>query len=109
MGVKFSFYFWVSSINSLEICASNWETTNLSEGLFEWPLLITALRVLKRLPCINVIIIIVDLRFQPKLSICNQIVPAVKFGDSFKYGRFFYFEMSNQDHKSKLISLFLPL
>ena len=51
-----------------------------------------------------------SLQFQPKLFICNEIVPAVKNGDSFKYlGRFFDFEMSNQDHKSKLVSLFSTL
>ena len=51
-----------------------------------------------------------SLQFPSKLFICNQIVPAVKNGDSFKYlGRFFDFEMSNQDHKSKLVSLLSTL
>ena len=49
-----------------------------------------------------------SLQIQPKLFICNEIVPAVKNGDSFKYlGCFFDFEMNTQDLNSFLFSLLL--
>ena len=48
-----------------------------------------------------------SLQFQPKLFINKQTVPSVKNGESFKYlGRFFDFEMSNENHNTKLLSLF---
>ena len=48
-----------------------------------------------------------SIQFQPKLLIDTQIVPPVKNGESFKYlGRFFDFDMSNEIHKSQLLSLF---
>jgi len=46
-----------------------------------------------------------SLQYEPKLFINNEIVPAVKSGDSFKYlGRYFNFEMDNEIHKEKLKS-----
>ena len=46
-----------------------------------------------------------SLQYEPKLFINNEIVPAVKYGDSFKYlGRYFNFEMNNEIHKEKLKS-----
>ena len=46
-----------------------------------------------------------SIQFQPKLLIDKQIGPPVKNGDSFKYlGHFFDFDMSNEMHKSKLLS-----
>ena len=45
-------------------------------------------------------------QYLPKLLISNNQIPTVKIGKSFEYlGRYFDFDMSNQDHKSKLISL----
>ena len=45
------------------------------------------------------------LQYKPKLFINNEIVPAVKSGDSFKYlGHYFTFEMDNEVHKEKLKS-----
>ena len=50
------------------------------------------------------------LQFRPKLFINKQTVPSVKNGESFKYlGRLFDFEMSNENHKTKLLSLFSSL
>ena len=47
-----------------------------------------------------------SVQYLPKLVIKNDLIPTVKIGESFEYlGRFFDFEMSNQEHKSKLISL----
>ena len=46
-------------------------------------------------------------QFQPKLLFDKQLVPPVKNGESFKYlGRYFDFDMTNELHKSKLLSLF---
>ena len=46
-------------------------------------------------------------QFQPKLLIDKQLVPPVKNGESFKYlGRYFDFDMTNELHNSKLLSLF---
>ena len=51
-----------------------------------------------------------SLQFQPKLFCNLQTVPSVKDGESLKYlGRFFDFEMSNENHKTKLLSLFTSL
>ncbi len=45
-------------------------------------------------------------QFLPKLLINNCLVPTVKIGESFKYlGRYFDFSMSDQQHKSELLSL----
>ncbi len=47
-----------------------------------------------------------SVQYLPKLLIKNDLIPTVKIGESFEYlGRFFDFDMSNQEHKSKLISL----
>ena len=47
-----------------------------------------------------------DVQYLLKLLIKNDLIPTVKIGESFEYsGRFFDFDMSNQEHKSKLISL----
>ena len=46
------------------------------------------------------------MQYLPKLLISNNQIPTVKIGESFEYlGWYFDFDMSNQDHKSKLISL----
>ena len=47
-----------------------------------------------------------SVQYLPKLLISNNQIPTVKIRESFEYlGRYFDFDMSNQDHKSKLISL----
>ncbi len=47
-----------------------------------------------------------SVQYLPKLLIKHDLIPTVKIGESFEYlGRFFDFDMSNQEHKSKLISL----
>ena len=47
-----------------------------------------------------------SIQYLPKLLIKHDLIPTVKIGESFEYlGRFFDFDMSNQEHKSKLISL----
>ena len=47
-----------------------------------------------------------SIQYLPKLLINNCPVPTVKIGESFKYlGRFFDFNMSNEEHKLELISL----
>ena len=47
-----------------------------------------------------------SIQYLPKLLINNCPVPTVKIGESFKYlGRFFDFNMSDQEHKLELISL----
>ena len=49
-------------------------------------------------------------QFQPKLLIDKQLAPPVKNDDSFKYlGCFFDFDMTNELHRSKLLSLFSTL
>ena len=46
-------------------------------------------------------------QFQPQLFIDKQLFPPFKNGESFKYlGRYFDFDMTNELHKSKLLSLF---
>ena len=51
-----------------------------------------------------------SLQYQPKLFINNEIVPPVITGESFKYlGRHYDFNMSNQEHMSKLSSIFTEL
>ena len=47
-----------------------------------------------------------SVQYLPKLLVSNNQIPTVKIGESFEYlGRYFDFDKSNQDHKSKLISL----
>ena len=47
-----------------------------------------------------------SVQYLPKFLISNNQILTVKIGESFEYlGRYFDFDMSNQDHKSKLISL----
>ena len=49
-------------------------------------------------------------KYQPKLFINNEIVPPVITGESFKnLGHHFDFNMSNQEHMSKLSSIFTEL
>ena len=46
-----------------------------------------------------------SIQYLPKLIINNNLVPAIERGKSFCYlGRYFDFEMSNNEHKSELIS-----
>ena len=46
-----------------------------------------------------------SLQYQPKLFINNKPIPSVSNGNSFKnLGRHFDFEMTNQEHKSDLLS-----
>ena len=45
-------------------------------------------------------------QYLPKLLIGNSLIPTIKIGESFKYlGRFFDFDMSDQGHKSEIVSL----
>ncbi len=47
-----------------------------------------------------------SVQYLQKLLIKHDLIPTVKIGESFEYlGRFFDFDMLNQEHKSKLISL----
>ena len=47
-----------------------------------------------------------SVQYLPKLLINNGLIPTIKMGESFKYlGRFFDFDMSDQEHKSELMSL----
>ncbi len=46
-----------------------------------------------------------SVQYLPKLIINNSLIPAIELGKSFCYlGRYFDFEMSNNEHKSELIS-----
>ncbi len=46
-----------------------------------------------------------SVQYLPKLNINNSLIPAIELGKSFCYlGRYFDFEMSNNEHKSELIS-----
>ena len=46
-----------------------------------------------------------SLQFQPRLLVNSEVFPPVKKDESFKYlGRFFNFDMDNNDHKDFLIS-----
>ena len=48
-----------------------------------------------------------SIQFQPILLIDRQLVPPVKYGEPLKYlGRYFDLDMTNEMHKSKLLSLF---
>ena len=45
-------------------------------------------------------------QYLPKLLITNSLIPTIKIGESFKYlGGFFDFNMSDQEHKSEIVSL----
>ncbi len=47
-----------------------------------------------------------SVQYLPKLLINNQLIPKVNIGDSFKYlGRYFDFNMSDDNHKTDLITL----
>ena len=47
-----------------------------------------------------------SVQYLPKLLINNSLIPTIQMGESFKYlGRFFDFDMSDQEHKSELMSL----
>ena len=47
-----------------------------------------------------------SVQYLPKLLINNQLIPKVNIGESFKYsGRYFDFNMSDDNHKSDLITL----
>ena len=47
-----------------------------------------------------------SVQYLPKLLINNGLIPTIQMGESFKYlGRFFDFDMSDQEHKSELMSL----
>ena len=51
-----------------------------------------------------------SMQFQPKLFINKEIVPSVKFGESFRYlGRYFNFEMDHKDHKVQIQSCLLDM
>ncbi|CAB3999328.1 Hypothetical predicted protein, partial [Paramuricea clavata] len=46
-------------------------------------------------------------QYLPKLLINKDLIPTIKTGESFEYlGRHFDFNMTNEKHKSKVISLF---
>ena len=46
-----------------------------------------------------------SIQYLPKLIINNSLLPAIEIGKSFCYlGRYFDFEMSNNEHKSELMS-----
>ena len=45
-------------------------------------------------------------QYLPKLLINNQLIPKISIGEAFQYlGRYFSFSMSDEQHKSELISL----
>ena len=47
-----------------------------------------------------------SVQYLTKLLINNGLIPTIQMGESFKYlGRFFDFDMSDQEHKSELMSL----
>ena len=47
-----------------------------------------------------------SIQFLPKLLIINRLIPKINIGESFQYlGRYFDFEMSNNNHKEELTSL----
>ena len=47
-----------------------------------------------------------SIQFLPKLLISNRLIPKIIIGESFQYlGRYFDFEMSNNNHKEELTSL----
>ena len=51
-----------------------------------------------------------SVQYLPKLIINKSIIPAIKSGKSFCYlGRYFNYEMTNNEHKSELVSLLTDL
>ena len=47
-----------------------------------------------------------SVQYLPKLLINNQLIPKISIGEAFQYlGRYFNFNMSDEQHKSELISL----
>ena len=51
-----------------------------------------------------------SVQYLPKLIINNSIIPAIESGESFCYlGRYFNYEMTNNEHKSELVSLLTGL
>ena len=47
-----------------------------------------------------------SVQYLPKLIINNDLIPCIKIGECFQYlGRYFDFQMSNESHKTELISL----
>ena len=47
-----------------------------------------------------------SVQYLPKLLINNQLIPKISIGEAFQYlGRYFSFSMSDEQHKSELISL----
>ena len=48
-----------------------------------------------------------SIQYLPKLFLNNCLVPCVELGKSFRYlGRYFDFNMSNEDHKSEVLNTF---
>ena len=51
-----------------------------------------------------------SVQYLPKLLINNAVIPAIELGKSFCYlGRYFDYEMTNDEHKLELISLLTNL
>ena len=51
-----------------------------------------------------------SVQYLPKLLINNAVIPAIELGKSFCYlGRYFDYEMTNNEHKLELISLLTNL
>ena len=47
-----------------------------------------------------------SVQYLPKLLINNQLIPRINIGESFQYlGRYFDFNMSNDNHKTEIITL----
>ena len=47
-----------------------------------------------------------SIQYLPKLLINNELIPATKIGESFRYlGKYFDFSMSEKEHKQELITL----
>ncbi|CAB4002828.1 Hypothetical predicted protein [Paramuricea clavata] len=47
-----------------------------------------------------------SVQYLPKLLISNQLIPKITIGESFQYlGRYFDFHMSNDNHKTELVTL----
>ena len=48
-----------------------------------------------------------SIQYLPKLFINNHLIPRIEMKKSFRYlGRYFDFDMSNEEHKSELYDLF---
>ena len=51
-----------------------------------------------------------SIQYLPKQIVNNSLIPAIKLGKSFCYlGRYFDFEMTNNEHKLELVSLITNL